>query len=164
MYCDACGAELQLGQKFCNNCGKPLGMAVVPRPAGNRVAQHVHLLGILWIIGSVLVLVGGLVLLVVGNTLFSQAGNVTGEPYSHVGFLRPLLTVIGVFVLAKGVVGMAAGLGLLQRLAWARVLALIVGFISLLNIPFGTALGVYTLWVLLSPNAEEDYRSLAQAA
>jgi len=164
MYCDACGAQLQVGQKFCNSCGKPLGMAVVPRPGGNRVAQHVHLLGILWIICSVLILVGGLVLLVVANTIFSEVGNITGEPYSHIGFLRPLLSVIGIFVLAKGVIGMAAGLGLLQRLPWARVLALIVGFLSLLNIPFGTALGIYTLWVLLSPNAEEDYRSLAEAA
>jgi hypothetical protein len=164
MYCDACGAQLAVGQKFCNNCGKPLGMAVVPRPGGNRVAQHVHLLGILWIIGSVLIVLGGLVLLVIANTLFSAAVNMSGETYSHAGFLRPLLSVIGVFVLAKGVLGMAAGLGLLQRLPWARVLALIIGFLSLLNVPFGTALGVYTLWVLLSPNAEEDYRNLAQAA
>jgi len=101
---------------------------------------------------------------VVANTIFSNVGDMSGDPYSHLGFLRPLLSVIGVFVLAKGVIGMAAGLGLLQRLPWARVLALIVGFLSLLNLPFGTALGIYTLWVLLSPNAEEDYRSLAEAA
>src|SRR5579864_1059186 len=127
MYCDACGAQLKVGQKFCDNCGKPLGMAVVPRPGGSRVAQHVHLLGILWIIGSVLIVLGGLVLMVLANTLFAAignaAGNVTGEALPHAGFLRPLLSVIGIFVLAKGAVGMAAGLGLLQRLPWARVLA-----------------------------------------
>jgi len=39
-----------------------------------------------------------------------------------------------------------------------------VGFLALLNIPIGTALGIYTLWVLLPQQSDEEYRSLAQAA
>jgi len=42
-----------------------------------------------------------------------------------------------------------AGWGLLQRAPWARLLALILAFLALFNVPFGTAIGVYTLWVLL---------------
>jgi hypothetical protein len=38
-----------------------------------------------------------------------------------------------------------------------------VGFISLFNIPIGTALGVYTLWVLLPAQSEEEYRAFSQA-
>jgi hypothetical protein len=30
--------------------------------------------------------------------------------------------------------------------------------------PFGTALGVYTLWVLLPAKSEEEYRQMERAA
>ena len=47
---------------------------------------------------------------------------------------------------------------------WARVLALILAFLDLINVPFGTALGVYTLWVLLPAQSEEDYEKYLGAA
>jgi len=43
-------------------------------------------------------------------------------------------------------------------------LTLVLGFVSLIHIPFGTALGIYTIWVLLPAKADEEYRRLAQAA
>jgi glucose uptake protein GlcU len=61
-------------------------------------------------------------------------------------------------------VGFFAGWGLLQHEEWARVFALVVGFIALLNVPIGTALGIYTLWVLLPSQSAEQYKALAQAA
>ena len=60
-------------------------------------------------------------------------------------------------LLVKAAAGIAAGLGLLQRQDWGRVLAIVLGVISLINIPFGTALGIYTLWVLVSPGADKEY-------
>jgi hypothetical protein len=39
-----------------------------------------------------------------------------------------------------------------------------MGFIALLNVPIGTGLGIYTLWVLLPSQSEDEYRALAQAA
>ena len=53
---------------------------------------------------------------------------------------------------------------MLQHEEWARVFALVVGFIALLNVPIGTALGIYTLWVLLPSQSDEQYKELAQAA
>jgi len=52
----------------------------------------------------------------------------------------------------------------LQREDWARTIALVVGFVALLNVPLGTALGVYTLWVLLPRQSDDEYKALAQAA
>ena len=37
------------------------------------------------------------------------------------------------------------------------VLALILGGLALLSVPIGTALGVYTLWSLLQPDASEAF-------
>jgi uncharacterized membrane protein (DUF2068 family) len=66
--------------------------------------------------------------------------------------------------LAGGVLGIIAGWGLLDRQPWARTLAIVLGVINLIHIPFGTALGIYTLWVLLPAESEQEYRSFARAA
>ena len=79
-------------------------------------------------------------------------------------FMHPLMRFLGTFVLVKAAAALAAGWGLLQREPWARVLALIVGFVALLNVPLGTALGVYTLWVLLPAQSEQEYEAQARAA
>ena len=60
--------------------------------------------------------------------------------------------------------GFFAGWGLLQREPWARVLTLILAFLALIHVPFGTVLGVYTLWVLLPAGAEEEYEKYRQAS
>jgi hypothetical protein len=43
------------------------------------------------------------------------------------------------------------------------VVALVLGFLSLFNIPFGTAVGVYTLWVLLPAQSQQEYENLVAA-
>ncbi len=167
MFCDSCGTALQAEQNFCPRCGKAIAGGVPAAPG--RVARHAHLLGVLWIIYSVLHAFGGLVLLIVANTIILHMGRFIppGEPMPPPGvpmFLHPLLSFIAVVLLAKGLAGIAAGIGLLQRQPWARLLAIVLGVISLIDVPLGTALGIYTLWALLSPSADEEYRQMSQAA
>lgn len=99
-------------------------------------------------------------MLIIANTLFGIGRYDTGAPE----FLHPLLTAIPVFLLIKSMVGIAAGWGLLQHFDWARVLAIVLGFLELLHLPLGTILGVYTIWALLSPDADREYKSLAGTA
>jgi hypothetical protein len=40
----------------------------------------------------------------------------------------------------------------------------VLGILELVSIPFGTALGIYTLWVLLPADSESEFRALAGAA
>jgi hypothetical protein len=163
MFCDGCGTAVQPGQGFCSHCGKQvLGpvMAMPLRPG--RVQGHVHLLGILWLAISAFNTIGGVVLYVLANTLFAHMRQL-GAPEAPTAFLRPLLSVIGIFVLAKAACGFIAGWGLMQREPWARIIALVLGFISLFNIPFGTFVGVYTLWVLLPAQSQQEYDALVAA-
>jgi len=155
MYCDACGGAIQAGQSFCGKCGKQIvGTIVTMRPG--RVQSHVRLLGIFWMSYSAFDTIGAVVLYVIANTLFAHAG--------RSAFLRPLLSVIAILLLAKAALAFLAGWGLLQREKWARVLALVIGFVSLFtNIPIGTALGVYTIWVLMSTESEREYDALSDA-
>jgi hypothetical protein len=59
-------------------------------------------------------------------------------------------TVVAMLITLFSVPGIIGGLGLLNRKPWARILMLILGFLGLLNIPFGTVLGIYTIWVMMN--------------
>ena len=161
MFCDSCGEALQAGQGYCTRCGKQVIGPVTP--GSGRVARHTHLLGILWIAYSAISGIGGVVLMIVARTIFGPLG-LPSMPGGPPMFIRPLLSAIAIVLLCKAAVGIAAGLGLLQRQDWGRILAIVLGVISLINIPFGTALGVYTLWVLVSPGADQEYQALARSA
>jgi hypothetical protein len=53
-------------------------------------------------------------------------------------------------ILILSLPGIVAGVGLLKYRPWARVLTIVLSALNLMNIPFGTILGVYGLWVMLS--------------
>jgi hypothetical protein len=55
------------------------------------------------------------------------------------GFLVGLLSLLGII----------GGIGLFTKSNWARILVLILSAIDLLNFPIGTAVGIYTIWVLV---------------
>jgi hypothetical protein len=162
MFCDGCGGAVQPGQAFCPGCGKQIvGPISVMHPRRGRVQEHVHLLGILWLAMSAFNAVGGLILLILGNTLFPHLREMKDVPPDvPVGFLTALFSTLGIIVLAKAACGFIAGWGLMQREPWARVVALVLAFISLFNIPFGTAIGVYTMWVLLPGQSQQEYDAL----
>ena len=162
MFCDGCGAAVQPGQAFCSRCGKQIvGPVSVMQPLPGRVQNHVRLLGLFWLAFSAFNTVGAVILYVIANTLLAHVGSFGPE---GTPFLRPLLSVVAILLFAKAALGFVAGWGLLQHERWARVLALVLGFVSLFtNIPFGTALGVYTMWVLLSSESEREYDALAEA-
>ncbi|MFZ0478200.1 MAG: hypothetical protein WAL71_03550 [Terriglobales bacterium] len=163
MFCDQCGAHLQAGQGRCVRCGKAVtGPADYGR---NRVREHVKLVGILWMAYSALHVVGGVVVLLVSKLVIVRLGNIpNGPPPEVMAWLPALVSVVGWLILAKAAMGIVTGWGLLQREEWARVVALVFGFLALLSVPIGTALGIYTLWVLLPSQSEEEYRTLAHAA
>ncbi len=73
------------------------------------------------------------------------------------------LYLAAIFVGVIAAAQLIAAWGLLERRPWGRILALIVGVLALIHIPFGTALGIYTLWVLL-PASPQEYASLARTA
>jgi phage shock protein PspC (stress-responsive transcriptional regulator) len=126
------------------------------------VQEHVRLLGILWLAFSAFNTVGGVALYIVANTVLVHhygPGQEGGPP----GFLTPLLSTVAILLLAKAACGFLAGWGLLQREHWGRVVALVLAFIALFtNIPFGTALGIYTMWVLLPAESEQEYDVLVE--
>src|SRR5208337_295521 len=162
MFCDACGTVVQPGQAFCSKCGKQIvGSIAVTGPLPGRVQSHAHLLAILWFAYSAFTGLAGLFLFILGTTLFPHLREMNKIPPDvPVGFLTALFSTLGIIILAKSACGFIAGWGLMKRDSWARILALVLAFISLFNIPFGTAIGVYTLWVLLPAQSQQEYDAL----
>lgn len=157
MFCVRCGAKMEDNQTFCPSCGK--AVAPLPlMPTQGRITGHVRLLGILWLAISALRLIPGLVLLAIfghGAAFFLP----DVPPFVH-GLLR----MIGCLLMLGGMLGIAAGWGLLARQSWARMLTIVLGCIGLVDMPFGTALGIYTLWVLLPAQSEQEYKQIARGA
>ena len=122
--------------------------------------QHVKILGWLHIAFGIL----GILLGVVGLAIF---GGLVGliaatDQSADKATGMAVLGAIGVFVLIVALVlsvpGLIAGVGLLGFRPWARLLGIIISALDLLHVPFGTALGIYGLWVLLSPEGEALFR------
>jgi len=159
MFCTACGTAITPEQVVCSKCGSPTSIGMM-RGSGRRVADHLQLLGILHIVYSGFIAIPGLFMVFLGKVFFAWVWQFAHPPF----FVAPLVSFFGWLLLIRGAVGVAAGIGLLQHAPWARIWALVMGFLSLISLPFGTALGVYTIWVLLSAGAEEEYNRLCARA
>ncbi len=109
--------------------------------------KHIQILGILYIVLGVMGLFGALV------TFVSLAGvGMASEDAGSLAFLGGLGLAIAMFIAILSLPGLLGGYGLLKRYHWSRILVLILSFLNLINLPFGTAVGIYGIWVL--PNDE----------
>jgi hypothetical protein len=108
--------------------------------------QHVPILGWCFIIYSALIALIGLV---IGGIL--MGGGVISGDRDAMWISGAVGATVAVILIILSLPGIIAGVGLLKFRPWARILAIILGALHLLSFPFGTALGVYTLIVLLNP-------------
>lgn len=83
--------------------------------------------------------------------------------------ISPRLAAIGIVVflvllLIVGLFPLLVGYGFLKRKSWVKPLALTVAIISLVNIPIGTALGIYTFKFFKSDGGIKLYGGKAGTA
>lgn len=116
-----------------------------------NMKQHISFVGALHIGFGILGLLGALTVFIIFN--FAQ-GFVSDEPLAEqiLSFLGGTLSLIIMFFAALGIIG---GIGLFSYKPWARILVMIVSAINCLNIPIGTAKGVYSIWVLMQKETME---------
>jgi hypothetical protein len=112
--------------------------------------QHINILGWLYIVfGALGVLVALFVLLVVGGTGLLSGDAQAAALLSGIGFF------VAVIVAILSVPSIIAGWGLLKRKSWSRLLAIVIGALNILNFPFGTAIGIYTIWALTQSESQQ---------
>ncbi|MBU1095090.1 MAG: hypothetical protein KKB34_01305 [Bacteroidetes bacterium] len=106
--------------------------------------KHITLVAVIQITLSIIGIIIGMVLFV----LLSGIGIFIGE--DEASFILPIIgIIIGGFLILSSIVSIIGAIGLLKKKAWSRILLLVVSVLDLLNIPIGTAVGVYTIWVLM---------------
>jgi hypothetical protein len=113
------------------------------------MTQHVRILAWLHGIFSGLLLLLGLAVM----AIVSGSGMISGDRTAML-ITGTVGTVLMVLFLFLSIPGFFAAWGLLRFRPWARILAIILGVLHILSFPFGTALAVYTLWVLLSAETQ----------
>jgi hypothetical protein len=124
------------------------------------MAQHVKILGILHIVfGALGVLAAIFVLLIFGG--ISAVVGLSDHSSDSLTAI-PILGMIGGFVfilvLVLSLPGLIIGIGLVQFRPWARIAGIILSALDLVSVPpFGTALGIYGLWVLLNRETEQMF-------
>ncbi len=162
MKCSTCGDSLSPDARFCPRCGTRAvweGQAGGPLAQGytsaqgctpaqgyntfDRVSRHLQILSVLWLV---------------------YAGLRLGwSPFGSL-LLASLWPVALAAVLLGAGTNLLTGYALFTRRRWGRVLAIVFGVMVLIHPPLGTALGIYTLWVLAPRLSGEEYAALADAA
>lgn len=121
--------------------------------------QHVTFVGALHIGFGILGVVGAMAIYFGFAFLYNFIDN---DPMAEkiLSFIGNSLALILFFFGSLGVIG---GSGLFTYRPWARILVMIVSAINCLNIPVGTAKGVYSIWVLMQPETIELFEDTKQS-
>ena len=117
---------------------------------------HVKVLGVVYLaVGACMLLAAVFLALTMG----SVAGIVgaTAEPQDAAIAIpvlglagTALVSMLGIFALPS----LITGYGLLYYKPWSRIVGIVLSAVSLINIPLGTVVGAYGLWVLLNKETE----------
>jgi hypothetical protein len=130
------------------------------------VTRNLQALGILWCVYGAYRILSGL-----AGMFFLQAftahGFGSGWPFNGrmppqfpppwMGFFVP---VIATLTISAAAVAFVTAYGLVTRRPWGRTLAIVVAVLALFNFPLGTALGIYTLYVMAPADSGLEYGSL----
>ena len=81
----------------------------------------------------------------------------TNDAGGYFGLSMATVVLISYFCLA-----MAAGIGLLMRKQWGRILSIIYGALSLLFIPFGTIIGALILFYMFRSQTKEYFEATTE--
>jgi hypothetical protein len=137
-----------------------------------QLQVHIPIVGWLLIANGLLQLVLGLfafALIMSGNVLWGELGQLgpavndpdalrTFQMFTTLTTLTAIL--IGTLVVGLAMPALAAGIGLLLRKRWGRVLAIVAAVLGLAGIPIGTLIGIYAIFVLMQDAATNYFASL----
>ena len=117
--------------------------------------KHVKLISVLWIVYGALGLIWAFIIFgtLIGVSFIPDIDEEAVYILRSVGVF--VSAIIGIFSLPEVI----TGIGLLKRKEWARILSMVLSFLNLLAIPFGTALSIYTLVIMFKDETAELFQS-----
>jgi len=127
---------------------------------------HVKVLGVIYLaVGGLMLLAALFLLLTIGGV--AGIVGVSADP-EDAAIAIPVLgfagTALALFLGVFAVPSLVTGYGLISYKSWARIVGIILSAISLINIPIGTIVGAYGLWVLLNKDTERLFNTASIVA
>lgn len=120
------------------------------------MGRHVTLLAILWNLWGALSLLLGLSLLLLAAGAWAARIDPDADAVAvAAGVTAVLFAVLALLTLLWGAAHVWAGALVGRRTPFGRILSLALAVVNLLILPFGTALGGYALWVLLTRDGRQ---------
>jgi hypothetical protein len=154
MFCSSCGHGLVPGQPVCPQCGRLVAAPVPPVPNFGFQLQtyssRVRALSIVWFVYGGLSLAFGFLGMMFASSFFHGGFGPWGTGFGPGWWFGPaLMRFAWSILIVRSALALLAGWGLMERTSWGRVIAIVAALTSLLRIPIGTALGIWTLVSLL---------------
>jgi hypothetical protein len=126
------------------------------------VETHAKVLGILNVVFGALGLLGAVALVIIFGGV---AGLITAEGDREAAVAASIVGVTGasivIFTILTSLPAIVIGLGLYRLRPWSRIWAIALSIVSLIAFPFGTALGLYGLWVLFSADGQKLFAGVS---
>ena len=144
--CKYCIEEIKEKALICKHCGKHQHIS-------DSLQTHITILSFFYFIGGTLLLLGAII---VSTALTSINYFIPNEELPF-NFLSILGTGIGGFLFLLSIIQFLCGYGLIKRKTWGRIYGLILCVLSLINIPIGTIIGIYGIWILVKPESIEIF-------
>jgi hypothetical protein len=119
------------------------------------VQTHIKVLGVLFLVCAGF-LAFFAVAIPLGLGLVGALIGHSGDPDAATGMAVMGLvgTGLAIFLSFFAIVWAICGYGILKHKSWARIFAIILSAMSLIKIPFGTALGIYGFWIMFNKETE----------
>ena len=120
-----------------------------------KMENHVNIVAILWI-------ASGIIGLFIAFTVFGVLFGVSLIP--DIGYeAEVILRIVGIwgslFIAIFSAPQLIGGIGLMKKQEWARILILIVSFLNLFAFPVGTALGIYSIIILVKEETAQLFKA-----
>lgn len=130
--------------------------------------KHIKLVAVLNIVYRCILTIGSIVLFILAALFgrimdfFGRRGDLRAEdiPREIFDIVPIIMVVVGVIIAIVSVVAIVGSIGMMKRKEWGRIVLIVVSFFNLMHVPLGTALGVYTLWVLFNDEIVRIYNPL----
>jgi len=120
--------------------------------------KHIDVISVLWIVSGAL----GILIGIFTFWLFFGISYIPDVDWQASQILRVIGVWGGGIIAFFSIPEIIAGVGLIKRKEWGRILALVVSFLNLIWFPLGTALGVYSIIILLNDESVKIFNPQIQ--
>lgn len=115
--------------------------------------SHIKIVGIVNIAFGILGMTAAAIVFIA----VAGGGLISGDPTAITVTSIVAVSVSSIIVIFS-IPEIVAGIGILKVKSWGRILGMVVAILDLLSIPFGTAFGIYALWVLMNEETEKIFK------